>query len=81
MPTQVSDQAVEKVIFDGLEEIGTEGEVSRNATFEDLDVDSLDLVEVAQIVEEEFGVELDGDAVKDLRTVGDVIDLVVTRAR
>lgn len=80
MPTQVSDQAVEKVIFDGLEEIGTEGEVSRDATFDDLDVDSLDLVELAQIVEEEFGVELDGDAVKDVRTVGDVIDLVVTRA-
>jgi acyl carrier protein len=80
MPTQVSSDAVEKVIFDGLEEIGTEGDVTRAATFEDLDVDSLDLVELAQIVEEEFGVELDGDAVKDVKTVGDVIDLVVARA-
>lgn len=80
MPTQVSDGAVEKVIFDGLEEIGAEGEITREATFETLDVDSLDLVELAQIVEEEFGVELDGDAVKDVKTVGDVIDLVVTRA-
>ena len=53
--------------------------ISREATFEDLDVDSLDLVEVAQIVEDEFGVELDGDAVKDVKTVGDVIDLVVAR--
>ena len=34
----------------------------------------------AQIVEDEFGVELDGDDVKDVRTVGDVIDLVVARA-
>jgi acyl carrier protein len=80
MPTQVSSDAVEKVIFDGLEEIGTEGDVTRAATFEDLDVDSLDLVELAQIVEEEFGVELDGDAVKDVKTVGDVIDLVVARS-
>jgi len=80
MPTQVSDEAVEKVIFDGLNEIGTDGEISRSATFEDLDVDSLDLVELAQIVEEEFGVELDGDSVKDVKTVGDVIDLVVSRA-
>ena len=40
--------------------------------FEDLDVDSLDLVELAQIVEDEFGVELDGDDVKDVKTVGDV---------
>ncbi len=80
MPTQVTGEAVEKVIFDGLEEIGAEGEVTREATFESLDVDSLDLVELAQIVEDEFGVELDGDAVKDVKTVGDVIDLVVTRA-
>ena len=81
MPTQVSNDSVEKVIFDGLKEIGAEGEIARESTFEDLDVDSLDLVELAQIIEDEFGVELDGDAVKDVRTVGDVIDLVVARAR
>jgi acyl carrier protein len=80
VPTQVTSEAVEKVIFDGLEEVGAEGEVTRDATFEDLDVDSLDVVELAQIVEDEFGVELDGDAVKDVRTVGDVIDLVVARS-
>jgi acyl carrier protein len=80
MPTAVTPDAVEKVIFDGLTEIGAEGEVKREATFEDLDLDSLDLVELAQIVEDEFGVELDGDAVKDVKTVGDVIDLVVARA-
>ena len=48
--------------------------------FEDLDIDSLDLVELAQIVEDEFGVELRGDDVKDVKTVGEVIDLVVTKA-
>ena len=80
MATQVTDEAVEKVIFDGLEEIGADGEITRSATFESLDVDSLDLVELAQIVEDEFGVELDGDSVKDVKTVGDVIDLVVAKA-
>lgn len=80
MPTEVSTGNVEQVIVDGLNEIGAEGEVTRQATFDDLDVDSLDLVELAQIVEDEFGVELDGDAVKDVRTVGDVIDLVVAKA-
>lgn len=81
MPTTATPEAVEKVIIDGIEEIGAEGEISRAATFESLDLDSLDLVELAQIVEEEFGVELDGDAVKDVQTVGDVIDLVVAKAR
>ena len=60
--------------------MGAEGEVTRDATFEQLDVDSLDLVELAQIVEDEFGVELDGDDVKDVKTVGEVIDLVVAKA-
>jgi acyl carrier protein len=81
MPAQATTQSVEQVIFDGLAEVGAEGEITRDSTFEELDVDSLDLVEVAQIVEEEFGVELQGEDVKDLRTVGDVIDLVVARSQ
>ena len=81
MPTQVSPENVEKTIFDGLVELGTERDaLSREATLEDLDVDSLDLVELAQIVEDEYGVELKGDDVKDVKTVGEVIDLVVSKA-
>jgi len=80
MPAQATTASVEQVIFDGLAELGAAGEVSREATFEQLDVDSLDLGELAQIVEEEFGVELQGEDVKDLETVGQVIDLVVARA-
>jgi acyl carrier protein len=81
LATQVSTENVEKTIYDGLVELGTERDaLSREATLEDLDVDSLDLVELAQIVEDEYGVELKGDDVKDVNTVGDVIDLVVAKA-
>lgn len=81
MATQVSPENVEKTIYDGMVELGTERDLlSREATLESLDVDSLDLVELAQIVEDEFGVELRGDDVKDVKTVGEVIDLVVTKA-
>jgi acyl carrier protein len=80
MPTTVNQENVERVIFEGIDELGADGEISREATFESLDLDSLDLVELAQIVEDEFGVELDGDSVKDVKTAGDVIDLVVARA-
>ncbi len=81
MATQVSSDSVEKTIYDGLVELGTErDDLSREATLESLDVDSLDLVELAQIVEDEYGVELKGDDVKDVKTVGDVIDLVVAKA-
>ena len=81
MATQVTSDNVEKTIYDGLVELGTERDkLSREASLEDLDIDSLDLVELAQIVEDEFGVELRGDDVKDVKTVGEVIDLVVTKA-
>ena len=81
MATQVSPENVEKTIFDCLVELGTErDQLSREASLEDLDVDSLDLVELAQIVEDEYGVELKGDDVKDVKTVGEVIDLVVAKA-
>jgi acyl carrier protein len=81
MPAQATKDGVEQVIFNGLKEVGAEGDVKRESTFEELDVDSLDLVEVAQIVEDEFGVELQGEDVKDLKTVGEVIDLVVARSQ
>jgi acyl carrier protein len=81
LATQVSNESVEKTIYDGLVELGTErDDLSREATLESLDVDSLDLVELAQIVEDEYGVELKGDDVKDVKTVGEVIDLVVAKA-
>jgi len=81
LATPVSTENVEKTIYDGLVELGTErDDLSREATLESLDVDSLDLVELAQIVEDEYGVELKGDDVKDVKTVGEVIDLVVAKA-
>ena len=80
MATQVTTEEVEQVVFDGLTELGAErDQLSREATFEELDVDSLDLVELAQIIEDRFGVELGADDVKDLRTVGDSIDLIVAK--
>jgi acyl carrier protein len=81
MPVHATADSVEQVITHGLSELGAEGEVKRESTFEELDVDSLDLVELAQIIEDEFGVELQGEDVKDLTNVGQVIDLVVARSQ
>ena len=81
MATTVSTERVEQTIYDSLVEFGTERSLlNREADLESLDIDSLDLVELAQIVEEEFGAELRGDDVKDVKTVGEVIDLVVAKA-
>ena len=50
------------------------------ARFEDLDVDSLDLAELAQIAEDEFGVKIESSDVEGLKTVGDAVELVSARA-
>ena len=81
MATTVTPEAVEKVVVDALPQFGADpSEISRDATFEDLDVDSLDLAELSQIIEDEFGVQLKGDDVGKIKTVGDAVDLVVSRA-
>jgi acyl carrier protein len=82
MPTTtVTPEAVEKTLRDAIEQFDVDpSEISREATFEELDVDSLDLAEISQIVEEEYGVQLKGGDMKSIKTVGDAIDLVVSRA-
>ena len=81
MTTAVSDKQVEETLAEAMVEAGADrDQISRGATFEELDVDSLDLVELAQVVEDEFGVELKGEDMKELRTVGDAIEMVVARA-
>ena len=81
MATAVTPEAVEKVVFEALPQFGAEpSEITREATFEDLDVDSLDLAELSQIIEDEFGVQLKGDDIAKIKTVGDAVDMVVSRA-
>ena len=77
----VSSQQVEQRVVETLASFGPdESQITRDATFEQLDIDSLDLVELAQIVEDEYGVVLKGEDMKELKTVGDAIDLIVSRA-
>jgi acyl carrier protein len=80
MPESTSTTDVQTVITDALVKFGAEPEwVTREATFEELDIDSLDLVELSQIVEEQFGVTLKSSDVGALKTVGDAVDLVTSR--
>jgi len=77
----VTSQQVESRVVEALASFGPEPEqITRESTFEELDIDSLDLVELAQIVEDEYGVVLKGEDMKDLQTVGDAIDLIVSKA-
>ena len=56
MSTTASREQIEQRVFKALEEFGAEpDQIKPDAEFEALDVDSLDLVELAQVVEDEYG--------------------------
>jgi acyl carrier protein len=77
----VTTEQIETRVVDALASFGPDkSQITRSATFEELDIDSLDLVELAQIVEDEYGVVLKGEDMKELQTVGDAIDLIASRA-
>lgn len=43
---------------------------------DDLDADSLDLVELVMALEQEFGLEIEDEKAETIRTVGDAVDYV-----
>jgi len=54
--------------------------VVRDAKFkEDLEADSLDIVEFVMELEEVFGVEMPEDEYQELKTVGEAFDLLMTK--
>jgi acyl carrier protein len=48
---------------------------------EDLDVDSLDLVEVAMALEDVYSLTLEEDEMDGIKTVGDIVSLIETRLK
>ena len=53
-------------------------EVSAEKSFtDDLDVDSLSMVEVVVAAEEKFGVKIPDDEVPNLKTVGDAVSYIL----
>lgn len=51
-------------------------EASEEDTFEDLFADSLDLVEIIIECEKEFGYSITDDKAQNLKTVGDLVNLI-----
>jgi acyl carrier protein len=73
----------EAEILTGLGEIVDEvagvpaDQVTPDKTFvDDLDIDSLSMVEIAVAAQDKFGVEIPDEQLKDLKTVQDVVDYV-----
>ena len=57
-----------------------ESKVVPEARFkEDLDADSLDLVEMIMALEEEFGIEVPEEEVESIKTVGEAFALITSK--
>jgi acyl carrier protein len=58
-----------------------ESQISESARFkEDLEADSLDLVELVMGLEERFDIEVPEEDLEDVTTVGQAVDLVLAKA-
>jgi acyl carrier protein len=80
--TQTQPQDIEAMVIESLAEFGADPAVlTRDATLESVDVDSLDLVELTQVVEERYKIDLESADFKKIKTVGDIVDLVVARVQ
>lgn len=63
-------------IFKDTLQLEDDVEINLEDSFEDLDIDSLDLLEVVTKIEREFKIEIPDDAMKSIETVGDAVALV-----
>lgn len=54
-------------------------EVTAESSFEELDLDSLDLVEFSMAAEDDLGVKITDDEAAELKTVGDAVSLLESK--
>ena len=74
----MADSTFDRVKAIIVDQLGVEpGDVKMDASFrEDLEADSLDLVELIMAFEEDFGGEISDEQAQKLNTVGDVVQFL-----
>jgi len=75
------EELFEKIKEIVVEQLGVdEGKVTMDARFrEDLEADSLDLVELIMAFEDEFGGEISDEEAQQIKTVGQTVDYMLGR--
>jgi len=78
----ISENDVLEEIRDQLESIKVPGarEATPDNTWSELDVDSLDLVELVKALEDKFGITISDDDLKPIESVGAAIELTMRLA-
>ena len=79
-------EGVGHMIFDKVKAIileqfmADEDSITMQTSFiDDLEADSLDLIELVMAIEEEFGLSIEDQDVGDIKTVGDVVNYISER--
>lgn len=78
----VTAEGLEELVVETLASFGPEKEqITRSASIEELDLDSLDVVELAQVLEDELGIEIKPERYEGSKTIGDLLDRTLEIAR
>jgi acyl carrier protein len=78
----VANEEIEKELAEIVEEIAgvAAADVTPEKSFvDDLDIDSLSMVEIAVQAEDKFGVKIPDDELANLKTVGDAVKYIASK--
>ena len=79
----MSDELFDRFVNCAVKMLSVEAsQVTRDATFgDDLDADSLDVVEFVMELEEEFGISVPEEELADVKTVGQAFDIIAAKVQ
>ncbi|WP_179166530.1 acyl carrier protein [Streptomyces sp. CB03238] len=81
MPTQATRDLVEEFVVETLVDCGAERDlINLSATFENLEIDSLDMVDLGQSANKEFQIRLRPKDFDGVKTVGEAVDVICATA-
>jgi len=66
-----------------IEQLGIDGDSisPESSLIDDLNADSLDMVELVMAMEQEFGISIPDEEAERIKTVGDAIDFIKTNSQ
>ena len=73
------EQKVKEIVAEQLE--ADIEKLTPETTFESIDADSLDIVELVMALEEQFELEISDEEIENIKTVGDVVRFIESKVK